>query len=149
MGLAGEAVVVVEVEPGEGFVAVEDQQVLGVGVLGGFGEVEAAGDEGSPVQDHDLVMGDGVAPVNPDRDAGVGEKGRRGIPGGGVAFVQERLDVDTAFMGVDQGLGDGGDGGAGEAVRLDDDLRLGAPDLPHDGFGGAAWWGEEGLDRAR
>ena len=86
MGLAGEAVVVVEVEPGEGFVAVEDQQVLGVGVLGGFGEVEAAGDEGSPVQDQDLVVGDGVVPVDPDRYAGVGPT---------KSLQNGRMDKDT------------------------------------------------------
>ena len=58
-------------------VALDDQQVLRVFRLGLMGEVEAAGDERGAVDEHDLVVGDGVV--------GVDERGQ--------ALFEEELQV--------------------------------------------------------
>jgi hypothetical protein len=45
---------------------VDDEQVLGVALLGALREVEAPGDDGLAVDDDDFVVGDGVPRVDPD-----------------------------------------------------------------------------------
>ena len=126
-----------DVLPDENPVAFQDQQVLGVFVLCGRGEVETAGDQHRTVDDHDLVVGDGVLGVDQDRDAGVGKEGGGGVPGGGVALVQDGLDLHAAFPGIKQRLGDRL---RGEGVRLNQDLLPGAVDLRHHRLCGAAPW---------
>ncbi len=49
----------------------DHQQILGVVLLGVLGKVEAAGDDRRPVDDHDLVVRDGVLGVDPHGDADV------------------------------------------------------------------------------
>jgi hypothetical protein len=56
-----------------------DDQVLRITLLGTLGEVEAAGDDGFPVDDDDLVVGNGVLIVNPDGDTLAGQEVCGGI----------------------------------------------------------------------
>ena len=42
----------------------DHQQVLGVALIGGFGEIERAGERGLAVDDHDFVVSDGVLGVD-------------------------------------------------------------------------------------
>ena len=56
----------------------DDQEVLRVLFLGGLCEVERAGDDDRPVDEDDLVVGNGVLFVDVGRDAGIRQKGRSG-----------------------------------------------------------------------
>ena len=58
--------------------ALDDQQVFRVALLGGLREVEAAGYDRRFVDQDDLVMGDSVLVVDEDLDARVGNE--RGQP---------------------------------------------------------------------
>ena len=118
----------------------DDEQILGVAALGGGGEVEAAGDDHGPVDDHDLVVGDGDLAVDPDRYAAVGQIGRRAVMRARLAdarrgLVDDHLDVDAAVMGGVQGRENRD---RGEAIGLDQDLVPGGGDLPDDEIGAIA-----------
>ena len=71
------------------------------------------------VDDHDLVVGDGVLGVDQRRDARVQQEvGREYFS---VRWLLSRMtcDLHAPLVGIDQGLGDRG---RGEAVGLDEDV---------------------------
>ena len=126
------------------FLRPDDEEVLGVLLLGGLREVERTGDDDRPVDDDDLVVGDGVLGVDIGGDAGVREKGRRRVLLRPLALVEDHFDLDPPLVRLEQGLGDRG---GGEGVGLDADLRAGLADLPDDRLGGAVAGAEIDLDR--
>lgn len=134
---------VVKVQPGEFFRA-DDQQVLGIFLLGGLGEIEGAGNHNRPVDEDDLVVGDGVLAVDVGGDAGVPEKGERGVSLAPLTLVEDHLHLDPAPVRLEQSVGNRG---GGEGVSLDEDLRTGPIDLPYDGRGAAVLRAEIDLDR--
>src|SRR6266480_4092637 len=58
-------------------VILDDQEILRVALLGGLGEVEGAGEHSRAVEDHDLVVGDGVLVVDEHGDVVIEQKRRR------------------------------------------------------------------------
>ena len=59
--------------------ALNDQHVFRVVLLGRLREVEAPGDDRRFVDQDDLVVGDSVLVVDEDRDARVGDERGRGV----------------------------------------------------------------------
>ena len=115
--------------------ALDDQQVFRIVLLGRLREVEAAGDDRRLVDQDDLVVGDSVLVVDEDRDARVGNERGRGVLLRFLALVQNDRDLDAPLVGVDQRLGNGRrreavcldqDRLLGLAQRIDDRLRAGA-----------------------
>lgn len=122
----------------------DDQQVLGVFLLGCFGEVEGAGDHDRPVDEDNFVMGDGMLRVDVSGNAGVGEKGERRVSLALLTLVEDHLHLDPPPVRLEQGAGDRR---RGEGVSLDKDLRPGPIDLLHNGRGAAAVRAEIDRDR--
>lgn len=89
---------------------VDHQQVLGILLLRGFGEIETSGDDSGFVDQHDLVVGDGVGGIDEGRNSFIGEEGGRGVPLRLLALVQNDLDIDSSLFCIDQRLGDRGRG---------------------------------------
>src|SRR5262249_31589500 len=138
LGGAGVLLVGGEVGPvGGGQVGVvpQDQQVLGVLVLGLVGEVKAARHDRVPVDHHHLVVGDGVVRVDQGGQLLLEEKVQVGVDLVLVAVVEDDLDVDAARLGLDQGLGDGL---GRERVRQHQHLAPGSLQLGDDHLGAAA-----------
>ncbi len=86
----------------------DHEQVLGVVLLCGLGEVEAAGNDRLVVDDHDLVVCFGVLGVDPHGDSQVDEQVRRGILLRPLALVENHLNFDPPLVGIDQGFRDRG-----------------------------------------
>ena len=100
----------------------DPEQVFRVAGLGGMGEIETAGKDHLPVDDDDLVVGDGVGRVHPDGHAAPDEEGQIGMALGQLGPVQNDPDRHATVVGA---LERPGDGVAGEAVGLDPDLGPG------------------------
>jgi hypothetical protein len=49
----------------------DDQQILCILLFGSFCEIEASRDHNLPIDDHDLVMGNGVFGVDVGRNSGI------------------------------------------------------------------------------
>lgn len=64
---------VLDVLFGQG-VVLDDQKVFSVLLLGRFGEIEAPGYYGCPIDNHDFVMGDGMGGIYPGGNPGVHQK---------------------------------------------------------------------------
>lgn len=107
-----------------------DQYVLRVAFLGGFGEVETAGDDRIAVDHHYFVVGDGVGGIDGHRDARVFQVGGSCVLLATLTLVQDRLDLHAPVMGLLQRLRDGG---GRETVRLHQDSGLGRADSLHNG----------------
>lgn len=107
-----------QVEVGQVF-AFDDQQIFGVFLLGSFRKVVASGNKNFLINDHNLVMGDGMGRVNIGGNAGIGQKRGRGIFLFALALVQNGFHLDAPLVGCYQGLGDGL---RGKAVGLDHDF---------------------------
>ena len=101
---------------GESGVA-DDEKVFGVIFLGGFGEVEGAGQNDCGIDDHDFVVSDGVFGVDEGGHAGMEEEIGGGIFFGALAFVEDDRVANVTTMGVNHGLSDWS---RGEAVGLDE-----------------------------
>jgi hypothetical protein len=73
----------------------DDEQVLGVALLGSFGEIEAARDEGcrwsAQVDEHDFGVCDGGLEVDQHFGARVLQEGRAGISSRFVGLVEDGL----------------------------------------------------------
>ena len=134
---------VLEVQFRQLLVAADHQYVLRVPFLRRLGEVEAAGNHGFLVEDHDLAVGDGEIIVDPHRNPGVRQKCRRGIFLGFLALVQHDPDVHAAFVRVQQSLGDIR---VRETVGLHLDGLFRFADRPDDQAGPAAVRAERHLD---
>ena len=90
---------------GAGF---NDHHVLGITLLSGAGKVVASCNHVLTIDDHDLVMRDGMAIVDQCRNPGMaGIVGRR-ILLGTIAFVQKQHHIDAAHLRIGQGLQKGG-----------------------------------------
>jgi len=118
-------------------VALHDQQVFGIPLFGRLGEVEGAGDQGAAVDDHDLVVGNGMGRVDKGGDAGMGDEVCRGVFLPALAPVQDRFDPDPPLAGIHEGLCDRP---GGEGICLKQDLTGGGIDLSDDGLGGLPPW---------
>ena len=94
------------------------QEVFGVLLLGGLGEIEAPRKDRVAVDDHYLVVGDGVAGVDPNGNASVSQEGRGRIMSGAIAAVEYHFYVYPAPVSVHQRFGDGC---GGKAIGLDQD----------------------------
>ena len=105
---------VLEIRPRDSGVG-DEEQVLGVALLGGPGEVEGAGDGHALVYDDDFVMGDGVFGINEGEDMVVREEIRLGVFLLALASVHDGRYFYAALKRVYQC---GGDGFAVEAVGL-------------------------------
>jgi len=97
------------------FPKMEHQEVFGVTLFGRLREIEAAGDHGRVVDNHDFGMSDGVRCVNVGGDAAMRREVGGAVFGGAVALVQYQRHVDATAFGVEQSLGDAG---MGERIRL-------------------------------
>ena len=53
---------------------INDHKVLGVLLLRRLGEIEGAGDDGVRIDDHDLVVSNGMGRVDEGDDAGMGNE---------------------------------------------------------------------------
>ena len=102
------------------------QHVLGIMLLSGPGEVEAARNHRITIDDHDLVVGDSVLGVDQGADACMGDEVGLAIFLGPLGFVQDHFDMDTTLMRIHQGFGNRF---AGEAVCLDQDVGFGLAQL--------------------
>ena len=89
---------------------VDHEQVLGVVFLGGFCEIERAGDDGFAVDDDDFVVGNRVLGVDQGGDAGMRDEVSLGVVLAPLAPVQDRLDLHAALFRIDEGFRDGGRG---------------------------------------
>ena len=59
------------------FLAPQDQKILSILFFGGSREIERPGQDGLGVNDHDLVVGDRMPPINEGGDAGMAQERRR------------------------------------------------------------------------
>src|SRR5215467_11201772 len=105
-GVLGVGAPVFRVAGGQGVIP-DDEEILGILPLRGRGEVEGSRDDRLAVDDHDLVVGDGVPAVDQGGDARMGEEVRRGILGARLLAIQDHLHVDAATVGRGEGAGDG------------------------------------------
>ena len=87
--------------------ALDDDEVLGVVRFGARREIEAAGDDRSAVDQHDLVVGDGVMGVDDRRQFLLEEEGQFGVRHFFVAVIEDDVNVHCSRLGVRQGLSDG------------------------------------------
>ncbi len=84
-----------------------DQQVLSVGSFGVGSEIEATGHDGPAIDQHDLVMSDGVLGIDVGRDAMIGQEVGSRIGFRFLTFVEEHQHLYTSSMRVDAGMCDG------------------------------------------
>ena len=82
--------------------AFDDKQVFGVFMLGLVGEIEAARDQGAPVDNHDFIVGDGVMGINERGQAVFQKNVQIGVALHLIALVEEDFDIHPAFFGFDQ-----------------------------------------------
>lgn len=101
----------------------QDQQVLCVPLLGCLGEVEAARDDHPAINDHDLVVSDGVCSVDPRRNASTDKERHAAIAFGPLALVEDHPHINAMIVGSLQGARDRR---AGEAIGLDQNHLPGA-----------------------
>lgn len=98
---------VLDVPLGQGLIP-NHQQVFGVLFLSRSGEIEGPGNNGFPIDNHDLVVGDSVGSVNQGWDSRMSQEIRRGILVPPLALIQDDLDLDPSLMGGQEGFSDRG-----------------------------------------
>jgi hypothetical protein len=76
-----------------------DEEILGVLILGRQGEIERPRYHDLPVDDHDFVVGDVMDGVNLDGDSRFGHIGTGGILGRQITLVQNDFNFDPPLMG--------------------------------------------------
>ena len=116
-------------------VVFEDDEVLGVFVLGLVREIKAARQNDAAVDHHHLVVGDGMLGVDKKGHLVLCQDVQIGMRFFLVAPVEQDLDVNASFLGFDQGVGNGvGRKGIGlhenlfaGPIQLADDSVLAAP----------------------
>ena len=97
----------------------DHKQVLGVVLFRRFREVEAAGDDRRLVDDHELVVSDGMSRVDVRGDGRMG-----GEVCGAILFlplrpVKDDLNMHASLMRINKGRGDRR---GSERISLDEDL---------------------------
>ena len=100
----------------------QHQEVVGVVLLSRRGEVERAGDDRLAVNDHHLVVRDGMNRVDAHRDPRMRQEVRFGIVLGALALIQDDLDRHPALLGLDERFGNRS---RGKRVGLHKDGPLG------------------------
>jgi type 1 glutamine amidotransferase len=85
----------------------DDQQVLGVLCLRLVREIKATRDQRPFIDDHDLVVSDGVLGIDVRRQAFLDKRLQLRIRFLFVALIEQNLHVDSAALGGDQGFCDG------------------------------------------
>ena len=101
--------------------------------LGGLGEVETTCNQGDLINHHDLVVGDGVAGIDPHWDSGMSEKGGAGIAFSPLALIKNDPDPHASGMSSLQGCCNGR---GGEGIGLHQHCFLSLVQGGHDGFKG-------------
>jgi hypothetical protein len=104
----------------QGFVT--DEEVLGILLLGRLRKVKAPRDDDLVIDDHDLVMGDGVVRIEHGLDALVRQEVGRGALLRALTLIEDDLHLDATFVGVKQRFGDRR---RGEGIGLDQNAPLG------------------------
>lgn len=117
---------VVYIGPGQVF-GFDDQEVFSILLLSRPGEVKRPGDNRLSVDNHNLIVGDGMGRINIGRDANVSQEGGGGVFLGPLAFIHNGLNLYPPFMGSKEGLGYRL---GSERIGLDQDFHLGSVDLP-------------------
>ena len=86
----------------------DHKKVLGIVLLGGLGEIEGPRYHGLPVDDHYLVMGNGVGCINLCGDPRIYQEigGRVFLPF--LTFVQDHLHLHLPLVGIKESLSDWG-----------------------------------------
>jgi len=107
----------------------DDEEVLRAPLFGRLREVERPRDDRLSVDDHDLVVGDGMCAVDVHRDPVVSEKGGAAVFLRSLALIEDDLHRHAPLVGIDEGLGDGC---RGERVGLNADFESCVVDLSHD-----------------
>ena len=95
-------------------------------------EVEAAGDQRALVDDHDLVVGDGVVGVDMRRQPVLLDERQFGVSFLFLAAIQNDVDVHAPFLRVHKRLGDSL---GSERIGEDEDFSSGFLDLADHGLG--------------
>jgi hypothetical protein len=96
--------VIIQVFPQQFRVTLYNQQVLGVALLSIFGEIETAGNQDGFVQDHYLIMGNGMHAVDIGSYAGFNRFIQLGIFSALLAFIQHNFHSHTPAVGGDIAL---------------------------------------------
>ena len=110
----------------------QDQKIFGVQLLRCLVEIERSGHNKLAINDNDAIIGHGMDAIQEDRDTGIGHDGRRRKAFLAIGFVDDNLDTDTSFVGVDKGLSQDR---RSDGISLDEDLRSCFDNLLTDGFG--------------
>ena len=82
----------------------DDEQVLRVLLLRRLGEVEAPGEHRLAVDDHHLVVRNGVVGIDHGRHALIGEEVGGGVLLTTLALVQDDLHLHATRVGIEQRL---------------------------------------------
>ena len=91
----------------QGRITAQNQQVLRVGLLRRLAEIEAARNYRTPIDDHHLVMGNGMLVVDVDRHPLIGKEIGFGVLLGALTFVQQDRHLHPAFRRGQHRLGNG------------------------------------------
>jgi hypothetical protein len=104
-------------------------EVFRVLLLGHLGEIEAPRKDRVAVDDHDLVVGNGVPGIDPHGNAGMVKESRRRIVRGAITAVENNFHLDPPPVSVHQCFGDRR---GGKAIGLDQHVfsRRSVPPLP-------------------
>jgi hypothetical protein len=121
----------------------QNKEVLGVGVLCLLREVETPSDYSGVVNNHDLVMGDGMLAIDRHWDRSIREKRGTTVLGRDIGLVQKHLHIHTPLVGIQECFGDGC---TGEGIRLDQYLLLCRTQFAYDRIGAPPIWGEINAD---
>jgi hypothetical protein len=87
--------------------AVVFQEIFRVVFFRRLGEIERAGQDFLPVDDHDFIVGNRVSGVDKRRNSGIGHKISRRIFFAALAPVQNDLHFYPSPVSVNESLGDG------------------------------------------
>jgi len=107
---------------------VNAHEVFCVLLLRRLGKIEAPRKDHVAVDNHDLVVCDGVLGIDPDRNSSVSQEGRRRIMSGAIAAVENNFHLDSAPIGVHERFGDGR---GGKIIGLDQDALSRAGQCVH------------------
>lgn len=118
---------VIEIGPAQG-AAVNDEQILGIPFFRRPGEIEAASDDPARVDNHHLVVSNGVGTVHKHGNPGLLKALELAALGRALRFVQDNRNIYPSGVGLHQGRIYGG---GGKAVCKDMDCALGLRDCAH------------------
>ena len=120
----------------------DDQQILCVLLLSSLGKIKAPCDNCFFIDDHDLVMRNGMFTVNVGWNASIRYKSGGGISFSPLAFIQNGFHPYSSFEGFSEGLGNWC---RSEGIGLNKDFRFCSFYLIDDGFCATTIWAETDL----